>query len=56
MLDILRTLLINLPRKGLKSFVWDVRFAFKPNFLKYLPPNLEVLDTDASLIDHSRSF
>ena len=56
MLDNLRVLLINLTRTRLKSFVWDVEFASKPNILRYLPPDLELLDTDASLIDHSRPF
>ena len=56
MLDNLRVLLINLPRTRLRSFVWDVGFASKPDILRYLPPDLELLDTDASLIDYSRPF
>ncbi len=56
MLVSLHILLIHLPPTGLRSFAWDVENSTEPDILRHLPQNLGILDTDASLLDHSRPF
>lgn len=52
----LHLLLIHLPPSGLTSFAWEVECPFEPDILRYLPRDLRVLDTNASLMDFSRPF
>ncbi len=56
MLVSLHILLIHLPSAGLVSFAWEVECSTEPDILRHLPRHLGKLDTDASLLDHSRPF
>ncbi len=56
MLVSLHILLLHLPSAGSISFAWDVGYSPEPDVLRHLPRHLGILDTDASLFDHSRPF
>lgn len=56
MLVCLHILLTRCPQIGLKSFAWEVDCSLNPDILEHLPWNLEILNTNASLIVRPRPF